>query len=60
MSEDPVLTAHEVAEEIRVHYQTVRGYILRGELKATKQGNRWLIRRSWVEEFVDPTRSGVA
>jgi excisionase family DNA binding protein len=60
MSEDPVLTAHEVAEEIGVHYQTVRVYIRTGELKAAKRGNRWFIRRSWLEEFLAPTRTDVA
>jgi len=55
MSDDPVLTAHQVADELGVHYQTVRGYILRGELRAAKRGNRWFIRRSWLEEFLAPT-----
>lgn len=60
MSEDPVLTLHEVAAEIGVHYQTARDYVLAGELKAAKRGNRWFIRRSWVEEFLSPTRTDAA
>lgn len=60
MSDDPVLTAHQVAEEIGVHYQTLRKYILGGQLKAAKRGNRWFIRRSWLEEFLTPTTSDVA
>jgi excisionase family DNA binding protein len=60
MSEDPVLTAHEVASEIRVHYQTLLGYIRRGELKAAKRGNRLFIRRSWLEEFLASARTGAA
>lgn len=55
MSSDPVHTAHEVAEQLGVHYQTLRKYILAGELKAVKRGNRWFIRRSWVEAFLAPT-----
>jgi excisionase family DNA binding protein len=60
MNNDPVLTAHQVADEIGVHYQTLRKYILDGQLKAAKRGNRWFIRRSWVEEFLAPSSRDVA
>ena len=60
MSDDPVYTAHQVAAELGVHYQTLRKYILAGQLKAAKRGNRWFIRRSWVEEFLAPTEPHVA
>lgn len=56
MSSDPVLNAHEVAEELGVHYKTVLKYIRAGELRVAKRGNRLFIRRSWVEEFLAPTR----
>lgn len=51
---DEVLTAHQVAELLGIHYQTLRKYIQRGELRAVKRGNRIYIRRSWVEEFLTP------
>jgi len=60
MTDDPVLTAHQVADEIGVHYQTLRKYILAGQIKAVKPAGRWLIRRSWVEEFLAPTSAHVA
>ncbi len=60
MSDDPVLTAHETAELLGVHYQTVRRYILAGELKAAQHGRRWFIRRSWVDEFLAPVTPDVA
>lgn len=54
MSVDPVLTAHQCAAELGVHYQTLRKYIRAGELRAAKRGNRLFIRRSWVDEFLNP------
>lgn len=57
MNDDPVLTAREVAEELGVHYQTLRSYIIDGQLQAVKRGNRWFIRRSWVDEFLAPTQA---
>lgn len=60
MSDDPVLTAHEVAGELGVHYKTLLKYIRGGELRAAKRGNRLFIRQSWVEEFLAPTRTNVA
>lgn len=53
---DPVLTVHDVADELGKSYRTVCRYIKAGELKATKRGNSVFIRRSWLEEFLDPTR----
>jgi excisionase family DNA binding protein len=60
MSDDPVLTAHETAEALGVHYQTVRRYIMSGELKAAQHGRRWFIRQSSIEEFLEPVRPDVA
>lgn len=57
---DPVITAQQAADEVGVHYQTLRRYVLSGELKAVKRGNRWFIRRSWLEAFLTPTRIDVA
>lgn len=57
---DPVLTAPEVAAELGVCLDTVRRMIHRGELKAVKRGNRFYVRRSWVEDFLTPTTTDVA
>ena len=54
MSSDPVHTAHEVADELGIHYQTLRKHMLSGRMQAVKRGNRWFIRRSWVEAFLAP------
>jgi excisionase family DNA binding protein len=60
MSHDPVLTAHQVAEEIGEHYKTVLRHIREGRLQASKRGNRLFIRQSWLEEFLAPSESHVA
>lgn len=60
MSEDPVLNATEAAKAIGVHKQTLYDYLVAGELKGAKHGNRWFIRQSWVEEFLSPTRTDAA
>lgn len=50
---DEVLTAHDVAARLGVHYKTaLRSYIRPGALRAVKHGNRWFIRREWLEEFL--------
>lgn len=59
MSHDPVLTAHQVADQMGIHYQTLLRYHIRpGHLKAVKRGNRWYIRRSWFEEYLNPAQPG--
>lgn len=54
---DPVLTCDEVARELGngTTRQTVAGWCRRGELKGSKHGRAWFIRRSWLEEFLAPT-----
>lgn len=49
--DDPVLYIDEVAAELRQNHQTVRRHIRERRLAATKQGNRWFIRRSALEAF---------
>ena len=45
--EDPWMTIAEFAEEMRVRPVTVRSWIAKGQLKATRSGQRkWLVRRS--------------
>ncbi len=63
---DPWLTVAEFAEATRVRPVTVRSWIAKGQLKATRSGRRkWLIRRSELdrmlnEELACPRRFGPA
>jgi excisionase family DNA binding protein len=52
--DDPVLSPHEVAEQLRKSYETVVRYLRRGELRGVKRGNCWYIRASAVEDFLRP------
>ncbi len=51
---DPVLSPREVAQVLDRHYETVVRLIRRGELPAAKRGGRYYIRRSALEEFLNP------
>jgi excisionase family DNA binding protein len=60
MNDDPVLTPHEVADELRVNYETLLDYLHDGRLRGVKRGRRWFIRRSAVDEFLTPGASAQA
>jgi excisionase family DNA binding protein len=51
---DELLTVADIAGHIGAHEQTVRGWIHRGELKASKFGARigWRIRRADDDDFL--------
>lgn len=49
---DGVLFVEEVAAELRLNHKTVRRHISSGRLPAVKQGGRWFIRRSALDEFL--------
>jgi excisionase family DNA binding protein len=51
---DPILTTREVAELLKIYYETVLDYIHTGELAAVKRGNRYYIRQSAVDAFLTP------
>lgn len=57
---DPVLYIEDVAAELRQHHQTVRRHIREHRLEATRQGNRWFIRRSALERFKGASREAAA
>lgn len=57
---DPVLYIEEVAAELRQHHQTVRRHIREHRLEATRQGNRWFVRRSALDAFLRGDREAVA
>ena len=45
--DDPWMTVAEFAQEMRARPVTVRSWIAKGQLKATRAGQRkWLVRRS--------------
>ena len=56
MSEkDDLLTLEEICAELRgeVSIQTLRRRIKHGELRATKPGRSFLVRRQWMNEYID-------
>jgi excisionase family DNA binding protein len=54
---DPWLTVAEFAEATRVRPVTVRSWIAKGQLKATRSGKRkWLIRRSELDRILNEER----
>ncbi len=55
-SSDPVLNPHEVAEELGRNYETILAMLVRGDLAGVKRGRRWYVRRSAVDDFLDPSR----
>lgn len=63
MSNNRWLTVEEVAADLRVHIDTVRGWLRRGELEGTKISRRagWRIRENDVEAFMqDRAKKAVA
>ena len=51
---DPWLTVAEFAEATRVRPVTVRSWVAKGQLKATRSGKRkWLIRRSELDRMLN-------
>ena len=50
---DPWLTAAEAAEEAKAHPHTIREACRRSELKASKRGKIWLIRRSALDAWIE-------
>lgn len=52
---DNVMTVKETADYLHLHPKTVCAYIREGKLRASLCGNRYLIRRSWVDEFLNET-----
>ncbi len=54
---DPWLTLAEIADELRVNPATVRQWVTRGQLHASRAGVRkWIVRRSELERMLASTR----
>jgi excisionase family DNA binding protein len=53
---DPWLTLAEIAAELRVNPATVRQWVSKGQLKASRAGVRkWIVRRSDLDRMLDET-----
>ena len=51
--DDPWLTLAEIAEELRVNPATVRQWVAKGQLKASRAGVRkWIVRRSELQRML--------
>lgn len=48
-----MLTANEVAQQLRLEPQTVVRHLRRSELRGSKVGRRWLVAEADVQAFVD-------
>jgi excisionase family DNA binding protein len=48
---DPVLTLHEVAEQLGVHYMTAYRYVRLGQLDAVKVGGTWQVTTAALDAF---------
>ena len=56
MTEQPVLTLHEVAQRLGVHYMTVYRYVRLGQLPAVQSGRTWQVRAADVDAFIEGQR----
>ncbi len=48
-----LLTLHEVADELGVHYMTVYRYVRLGYLPAEKEGGSWRVQREDLDAFIE-------
>ena len=46
------LTVEEIAQELKMHVDTVRGWIREGKLKATRFGRDYRVKREDYEQFI--------
>lgn len=51
MPAEEILTMRQVADEMKVHYETVRGWVQSGELVAIDIGRGYRISRTDLEDF---------
>ena len=56
-SEEP-LTVEEIAQQLRVHVETVRSWIRSGELDAIDVGGKYRIYRADLNDFLERRRTG--
>lgn len=51
-----LLTLHQTAEMLQVHYQTARDWVLTGRIRASRTGRRWRVELADVRRFLDATQ----
>lgn len=51
---DEYYTPQEVADLLKLHYNTIRRMIKSGELPAEKIGRQWRIRKADLEQLAEP------
>lgn len=54
--EQDYYTIEQVAELLQVHYQTVRRWILSGDIPAAKLCDTWRIKKTDLDMFFDTNR----
>jgi len=55
--EKQIYNIYEVAELLRVHHNTIRTMIKKGELPAVQIGRQWRIRSTDLEAYIDPNNA---
>lgn len=58
MLRKPLMTTHEVAEQLRIKEATVRRWIRDGELPAVNLGREWRVAVIQLEEFLEQRVTG--
>jgi Helix-turn-helix domain len=48
-----LLDAEQIADELDVNVKLVRRWMTDGDLPSVKLGNRRVVRRAWLEAFID-------
>ena len=51
------LTVEEIAQELKVPLDTVRGWIRRKELRAYRPGREYRVKREDLDKFLDESRT---
>ncbi len=57
MDEFELLTVEEVAKEVKVHAETVRGWIRSGELVAVDIGGKYRVTRGDLHKFIEKRKT---
>ena len=52
MTDDKIMTVVEVADYLRVHFQTVLKLLRDGSIRAQKVGRSWRILKSEVDKYL--------
>lgn len=58
MQDEEPLTVEEIAQQLRVHVETVRNWIRSGELDAIDLGGKYRIYRTDLNKFLERRRTG--